>query len=181
MGLFESKEEKAARKEREAAMQAQKNAQLEQAEKEICEKLMHGEVLGNLKYSIFEKGNPELDWILHCQDYYESRVRKVTLDVDSFLIQWIEQGEEEYMSEGIIKRRTVDVVKKEIDYAYTRSGYLPLHGIGHFNSGEVLQIWTSIVHDMFKTKLPDCEFQSIRKYEHSFIYKVPEMQLKDWF
>lgn len=121
------------------------------------------------------------EWIIKCQSYYDDHIRKVTIAADLFEIKWSKcqrKGD-----------RTVENVNARVGFAYTLSGYMPIHN--HVNEkgkedvsvGRVIYLWGLLVREHMKERLPGCQFGNLTEYEEhtTFSYTVPELEWKRWF
>lgn len=141
------------------------------------------------------KTDPENGWIFLANDYYESRIRQVTIEKDMFEIKWSSFREERYVSghndhgNPVYAKRTVEDVFGKVAYSYTKSGYLPLHEFKYVDEATgteavikekaVIDAWVAIVRERLMSEMPDAVFNNIKGT--GFTYVVPALKFEDWF
>lgn len=127
-------------------------------------------------------------WLTECQSYYDSRRRTVTIAPDLFEIKWSDTHQEQHKSaDGKTYYESAEDIHGKIAYAYTSSGYRPLHS---FSNGEavvdvsvVLSCWAEIIKEKMQEMFPEMDFSRVvsREDKAFFTYDVPELEWKDWF
>ena len=152
MGLFDSKEKKAA---------------IAAAEDAVYQALSKVGILDDLVYSIT---NCDDEWVTKCMGYYDPRRRSISVDEDECQIKWAEGHYEngEFVSD----------IYKVVTYSYTSSGYEPLGDLNGVSKGRVLEIWATVLHDRLQAAMPDCKFEDASY--RSFTYYVPALTWKKW-
>lgn len=156
--------------------------EIELAEEQILQKLSKIELLNDITTTIF---NHEESWILNCQGYYDNRKRKVQIGPDSFEILWI--GKSDVINANGERE---DEILGRVGYAYTKSGYMPLHAMKNAKGEELVSIsrvvtlWTMVVKERLQSKMSECTFGEVFQWDtgrSSFTYNVPALTWKDWF
>lgn len=153
-------------------------AKRESAENSILQAFSEQPILEDLIMTVLQNEN---EWITKCQGYYDDRKRKITIGADMFMIQWLTTNN--------VNGQNTDNIAGEVAYAYTKSGYTPLHhhvnakGKEDVSVGRVIYLWASIVRERMQAKMPDCVFDSIIEYDDhaTFTYSVPALEWKRWF
>lgn len=130
-------------------------------------------------------------WILNCQSYYDTCVRKVTVEPDAVVITWKTQRElyelEDGTNTGI---RLVEGDFGERGWGFTANGYLPLHS--HINEkgkidvslSRVCYLLAMLIQEQLVAKFHGCQFDAgvtEGRCCASFSYRVPERNWMDWF
>ena len=165
--------------------QAEEMISLTPLEQELAQKLAEAGVLEDIDRFVEEKA-AELEWIVNCQSYYETRRRIVRIHEDLLQIAWNE-AHTETMASG--NKVTIFDVNESVEMHYTDYGFCPLHS--HLNErgnedvtiDTILFMWGIIVRDHMKEKLPQCEFSPVFQSigEATFSFTVPEQAWSDWF
>lgn len=161
-------------------------AKKEALENEIMQALSKQPILKDLLLTI-EKEAANEPWLTSCQGYYDNLKRVVTCGPDVFEVKWTDTHYEKnpqgqlYPVEEILGRK---------GYAYTKSGYRPIHGHKDAKGKEDVSVaravflWTKIVQEGLQAKFPNCDFSgniTLQGENASFTYQVPALTWKNWF
>ena len=156
-------------------------------ENEVMQKLASVPIVDRIVDSVLESIEKE-PWLNTARGYYDSRRRVVSVEEDSFEIKWSRFRDEAYIG-GDGKRYTKEVedVYGNIGFSFTKSGYLPLHGMRSNNGFDEVSdkgacaLLATIIRERLMAKMPECDFGEVDYRTATFAYLVPKLTFKDWY
>lgn len=152
-------------------------AKKEALEREVAQSLSRLPLLDLVIESLLN--NAECPWLSQGVSYYDTCRRTVIIAPDLLAIE--KDGE---------KNITPEDNNTCIEYSYTKSGYVPLHGhqnedgIEDISLRRICYLWALVVKERMAADMPMCSFSDVYDGEENtvkFTYSVPPMAFQDWF
>ena len=161
----------------------------ENARSELKAKLSKHRIIPAL-VDAFAKKFDQNPWIISAQGYYDSCDREIVVGPDeiSIIIPVYKDVQERDANRQIITR-SVKEAANSVGYAFTQCGYVPLHSYTSEAERTTIPLFTvcatflDIFVEGLRSSMPDCKFDSVRTSGDTacISYKVPPVQLRDWF